>query len=95
MTSQIPRILNFLFFLFRVIETDIGWAALQLFSFERLLAQGSFLLPLWPSAETEKKVGPAPDCGSHPFADTCPLISIELPELSSQVIMTTLTLVHP
>ena len=69
----------------RIIVTDIGWASLQLFSFERLLAQGSFVLLLWPSTETEKKVGPAPDCGSNPSADTCPVISIDLPELMSQV----------
>jgi phosphatidylinositol-4-phosphate 3-kinase len=68
-----------------VVETDIGWTALQLFNFERYLAQGSFLLPLWPSTTTEKKVGPAPDCSSHPEAGTCQLISIELPELNSQV----------
>ena len=39
--------------------SELGWAALQLFDFERLLVQGTFLLNLWPP-EAEKQVGPAP-----------------------------------
>lgn len=69
----------------QLVQSELGWASLQLFNFERLLAQGTFLLNLWPP-ETEKQVGPTPDCGSHPYADTCPLLSIELPELSTPII---------
>lgn len=43
-----------------------------------------FFLSLWPSS-VEKQVGPAPDSGSHPYANTCPVLSIELPELGSAV----------
>ena len=43
----------------KVVTSELGWAALQLFDFERLLVQGTFLLNLWPP-EAEKQVGPAP-----------------------------------
>lgn len=68
-----------------LVHTELGWASLQLFNFEQYLAQGIFLLNLWPP-ETEKQVGPAPDCGSHPSDDACALLSIELPELSTPII---------
>ena len=69
----------------KLITTELGWSALQLFDFERFLAQGTYLLNMWPP-EAEKQIGPAPDCGSHPNADTCPLFSIELPELSTNIV---------
>jgi hypothetical protein len=69
----------------RTFKKEIGWCSLQLYNFERFLAQGTFLLPLWPP-EVEKQVGPAPDSGSHPAANTCPVLSIELPELVSPVV---------
>ena len=62
----------------KIVHTELGWTSLQLFNFERFLSQGTFLLNLWPS-EAEKQIGPAPDSGSHPYADKCPLLSIELP----------------
>ena len=62
---------------------ELGSASLQLFNYELLLAQGTFLLPIWPPGA--EKVGPAPDSGSHPSLDSCPLITIELPELESVV----------
>ena len=62
---------------------ELGSASLQLFNYELLLAQGTFLLPIWPPGA--EKVGPAPDSGSHPSLDSCPLITIELPELESFV----------
>ena len=40
--------------------------------------------PVWP-VEAVQQVGPAPDSGSHPHGHTCPLISIELPELGGPV----------
>ena len=63
---------------------ELGWAAIQLFSRKRALAQGAFMLPVWP-VEAVQQVGPAPDSGSHPHGHTCPLISIELPELGGPV----------
>ena len=50
--------------------------------FPRRLAQGAFLLPFW-SMECSPMVGPAPDSSSHPNANRCPLLSIELPELGT------------
>ena len=41
------------------------------------------MLPLWPPGE--EKIGPAPDSGSHPYLDKCPLLTVELPELESVV----------
>ena len=43
------------------------------------------MLPVWP-VEAIQQVGPAPDSGSHPHGHTCPLISIELPELGGPVL---------
>ena len=48
-------------------------------------AQGTFLLCLWPP-EVEKQIGPAPDSGSHPSANSCPVLSMELPEIGSPVV---------
>ncbi len=69
----------------RPVKRELCWGSLQLFNFERALAQGTFLLPLWPRA-VEKQIGPAPDPGSHPSANSCPVLSLELPELGSRVI---------
>ena len=62
---------------------ELGSASLQLFNYELLLAQGTFMLPLWPPGA--ERVGPAPDPGSHPYLDSCPLITVELPELETFV----------
>ena len=69
----------------KLVNKELGWASLQLFDFEQFLAQGTFFLNIWPP-ESEKQIGPAPDSGSHPYADTCALLSIELPELTTNVI---------
>lgn len=63
---------------------ELGFAAVQLFNHEGFLAQGAFLLPVWP-VEACQQVGPAPDSGSHPSGTSCPLISLELPELGGPV----------
>eukprot|EP00094_Tigriopus_californicus_P006951 TCALIF_06692-PA protein Name:"Similar to Pik3c2a Phosphatidylinositol 4-phosphate 3-kinase C2 domain-containing subunit alpha (Mus musculus)" AED:0.07 eAED:0.07 QI:217/0.70/0.61/1/0.64/0.55/18/0/1515 len=63
----------------KTIKKELGWASLQLFSFDRHLVSGSYFLTLW-SPEAQKRLGPAPDSGSHPNADTCPLLSIKIPE---------------
>ena len=34
----------------------------------------------------EKQIGPAPDSGSHPSANSCPVLSMELPEIGSPVV---------
>ncbi|XP_040564989.1 phosphatidylinositol 4-phosphate 3-kinase C2 domain-containing subunit alpha isoform X1 [Lepeophtheirus salmonis] len=60
---------------------ELGWTSLQLFDHEHFLAQGSFVLLIW-SNDFEKELGPSPDAGSHPNADLCPLLSVELPEIS-------------
>ena len=57
----------------KFVHTELGWSSLQLFNYDGFLVQGTFLLNLWP-IEAEKQVGPAPDNGSHPNADTCPLL---------------------
>jgi len=64
--------------------TELGWASTQMFSHDKSLAQGAFLLPLWP-VEANPQIGPAPDTGSHPWGDKCTLVSIELPELGGPV----------
>jgi len=64
--------------------TELGWASIQMFSHDKALAQGAFLLPVWP-VEANQQIGPAPDPGSHPCGDKCSLISIELPELGGPV----------
>eukprot|EP00095_Tigriopus_kingsejongensis_P002430 maker-scaffold855_size87859-snap-gene-0.14 protein:Tk02430 transcript:maker-scaffold855_size87859-snap-gene-0.14-mRNA-1 annotation:"phosphatidylinositol 4-phosphate 3-kinase c2 domain-containing subunit beta" len=69
----------------RLFKTELGWASLQLFSFDYILAHGSYLLTIW-SPEADKHVGPAPDSGSHPSADDCPVLSIDLPESTALLV---------
>ena len=64
--------------------TELGWASLQMFGHDRGLAQGAFLLPVWP-VDANQQVGPAPDPGSHPAGERCPLVSLVLPELGGPV----------
>jgi phosphatidylinositol-4-phosphate 3-kinase len=65
-------------------RTELGWTALQIFNCEGQLAQGSFLLSLWP-VESDKRLGPAPASGIHPQGDTHPVFGITLQEWGSQV----------
>ena len=67
---------------FVYVSKEIGWTSLQLFSFDLILAQGTYVLPFWPM-ECEQQIGPAPDAGSHPAADSCPSIEILLPEIGT------------
>ena len=39
--------------------TELGWASLQMFSHNKSLAQGAFILPVWP-VEANQQIGPAP-----------------------------------
>ena len=48
------------------------------------MPQGSFLLAFWP-VEANQQIGPAPDSGSHPRADICPLLSLEMLDLGGPV----------
>ena len=64
--------------------TELGWASLQMFNYSKSLAQGAFILPVWP-VDANQQIGPAPDHGSHPTGDRCPVVSIVLPELGGPV----------
>ena len=64
--------------------TELGWASLQMFSHDKKLAQGAFILAVWP-VEANMQVGPAPDTGSHPKGSKCALVSILLPDLGGPV----------
>ena len=64
--------------------TELGWASIQMFDYAKCLAQGAYLLPVWP-VDANQQIGPAPDPGSHPGGDKCPLVSIVLPELGGPV----------
>ncbi|KAI4457618.1 phosphatidylinositol kinase [Holotrichia oblita] len=44
---------------------DIGWAAVQFFNYEGMMANGSMLLSIWPK-EASNVCGPAPSPGTHP-----------------------------
>ncbi|KAK9759167.1 Phosphoinositide 3-kinase family, accessory domain (PIK domain) [Popillia japonica] len=44
---------------------DIGWAAVQFFNYEGMMANGSMLLSIWPK-EATNVCGPAPSPGTHP-----------------------------
>lgn len=67
-----------------LLYSELGWTGLQLYSHDRQLSQGSFLLAFWP-VEANQQIGPAPDSGSHPRADTCPLLSLEMLDLGGPV----------
>ncbi|XP_023349681.1 phosphatidylinositol 4-phosphate 3-kinase C2 domain-containing subunit beta [Eurytemora carolleeae] len=67
------------------IEMEIGWTAIQMYSIDKHLSQGSYLLALWPM-EVTQQIGPAPDSSSHPQADSCPLLSLELLDLGGPVV---------
>jgi len=68
----------------KIERAELGWTALQLFNCEGQLAQGNFLLSLWPT-ESDKRLGPAPASGTHPQGDIHPVFGVELPEWGTQV----------
>ncbi|XP_073962722.1 phosphatidylinositol-4-phosphate 3-kinase catalytic subunit Pi3K68D isoform X4 [Choristoneura fumiferana] len=56
---------------------ELGWAAIQLFNYDGMLASGSYVLPLWPAC-CDRRIGPAPhpmDSPPVPF----PVVNIEIP----------------
>ncbi|KAF0298151.1 Phosphatidylinositol 4-phosphate 3-kinase C2 domain-containing subunit alpha [Amphibalanus amphitrite] len=67
----------------RLHQEEVGWAALQMFDFEGILAEGGYVLPLWPP-EAMKELGPAPFPGTHPSADKCTAITVDLPSMCSR-----------
>ncbi|KAJ9600687.1 hypothetical protein L9F63_026176, partial [Diploptera punctata] len=68
----------------RINETELGWFAMQFFNYDGMMAQGSFLLSLWP-AVADKRLGPAPSPGTRPHGDTDPVLWIELPDLGGRI----------
>ncbi|XP_063237766.1 phosphatidylinositol 4-phosphate 3-kinase C2 domain-containing subunit beta [Bacillus rossius redtenbacheri] len=63
----------------RMLEVELGWAATQFFNYEGVMAQGSYLLSLWP-AVADKRLGPAPAPGTHPHGDSDPVLWVEFPD---------------
>ncbi|XP_045533800.1 phosphatidylinositol 4-phosphate 3-kinase C2 domain-containing subunit alpha [Papilio machaon] len=58
-------------------QVELGWAAIQMFDYDCMLASGNYVLPLWP-AQCDRRIGPAP----HPLhapPTPHPLINIEIP----------------
>nr|XP_027227841.1 phosphatidylinositol 4-phosphate 3-kinase C2 domain-containing subunit beta-like isoform X1 [Penaeus vannamei]XP_027227842.1 phosphatidylinositol 4-phosphate 3-kinase C2 domain-containing subunit beta-like isoform X1 [Penaeus vannamei]XP_027227843.1 phosphatidylinositol 4-phosphate 3-kinase C2 domain-containing subunit beta-like isoform X1 [Penaeus vannamei] len=66
------------------IREELGWAALQCFSYEGKLTQGSHLLTLWPMV-SDKRLGPAPYSSDHPRVHGCPVLSVELKDFGGEV----------
>ncbi|KAK7070689.1 Phosphatidylinositol 4-phosphate 3-kinase C2 domain-containing subunit alpha [Halocaridina rubra] len=69
----------------KYIREELGWAAVQYFSFEGHLAQGEYLLTLWPMA-SDRRLGPAPYTSDHPQAHKCPVLSVKLMNYGSDVL---------
>ncbi|XP_063885765.1 phosphatidylinositol 4-phosphate 3-kinase C2 domain-containing subunit beta-like isoform X1 [Scylla paramamosain] len=67
------------------IREEIGWAAVQCFSFDGHLTQGSHLLTLWPMA-SDRRLGPAPYSSDHPQVHSCPVLSVELFDIKGEVV---------
>ncbi|XP_068627599.1 phosphatidylinositol 4-phosphate 3-kinase C2 domain-containing subunit alpha [Battus philenor] len=58
-------------------QVELGWAAIQMFDFDCMLASGNYVLPLWP-AQCDRRIGPAPHPLHSPPAPF-PVINIEIP----------------
>ncbi|XP_045763916.1 phosphatidylinositol 4-phosphate 3-kinase C2 domain-containing subunit alpha isoform X1 [Maniola jurtina] len=58
-------------------QVELGWTAVQLFDYDKMLASGHYVLPLWPAC-CDRRIGPAP----HPLhtpPPPYPLVNIEIP----------------
>ncbi|XP_045593845.1 phosphatidylinositol 4-phosphate 3-kinase C2 domain-containing subunit alpha isoform X2 [Procambarus clarkii] len=66
------------------IREELGWAAIQCFSFEGHLSQGFHLLTLWPMA-SDRRLGPAPYSSDHPQVHGCAVLSVELMDFGGEV----------
>ncbi|CAG9791840.1 unnamed protein product [Diatraea saccharalis] len=58
-------------------QVELGWAALQLFDYDGILASGTYVLPLWP-AGCDRRIGPAPHLMNAP-PQPHPVVNIEIP----------------
>lgn len=56
---------------------ELGWAAIQLFDFDGILASGNYVLPLWPPF-CDRRIGPAPH-PMHSPSTPHPVVNIEIP----------------
>ncbi|KAF6216879.1 hypothetical protein GE061_001229 [Apolygus lucorum] len=65
-------------------QVELGWASIQLFDYNGYINQGNFLLSIWP-ADNSKKIGPAPNPGTHPLGDSDPILDIQLPDCGYEV----------
>ncbi|XP_045520078.1 phosphatidylinositol 4-phosphate 3-kinase C2 domain-containing subunit alpha isoform X1 [Pieris brassicae] len=59
------------------VQTELGWAAIQMFDYDGMLMSGSYVLPLWPSC-CDRRLGPAPHPAASP-PSPYPLLNIEIP----------------
>ncbi|XP_052751533.1 phosphatidylinositol 4-phosphate 3-kinase C2 domain-containing subunit alpha [Galleria mellonella] len=57
-------------------QVELGWAAIQMFDYDGMLASGAYVLPLW-AASCDRRTGPAPPAPLAP--PSSPLINIEIP----------------
>lgn len=69
-------------------KEELGWGAIQFFDYDGVISQGSFFLSLWPTI-ADKRLGPAPTPGIHPYGNTNPIIGIELPDYGGRVLFPT------
>ncbi|KAG7163556.1 Phosphatidylinositol 4-phosphate 3-kinase C2 domain-containing subunit alpha-like [Homarus americanus] len=76
------------------IREELGWAAIQCFSFEGHLSQGYHLLTLWPMA-SDKRLGPAPYSSDHPQVHGCAVLSVELVDFGGEVVFPEVTPQEP
>lgn len=59
-------------------QEEIGWASIQFFNYEGMLAQGSWLLSVWPKvSELDHMYGPAPPSGTYTAIDH-PMVGLEI-----------------
>lgn len=66
-------------------KVELGWTSLQFFEFDRQMVQGQYFLTIWPPS-ADKYLVPAPKSGTHPHADYCPILSIEIPSYGNQLV---------
>ncbi|XP_046487205.1 phosphatidylinositol 4-phosphate 3-kinase C2 domain-containing subunit beta isoform X2 [Neodiprion pinetum] len=69
-------------------KEELGWGALQFFDYDGVMSQGSYFLTLWPP-NADKRLGPAPAPGIHPYGNVQPLIGLELPDYGGRVLFPT------
>ncbi|KAL0272748.1 UNVERIFIED_CONTAM: hypothetical protein PYX00_005609 [Menopon gallinae] len=65
-------------------HVELGWTAIQLFSYDGILTQGSFFLPIWPP-NADKRLGPAPQPGSH-YVNDMGILYVRLPDYCGKVV---------